>query len=164
MDQALIPSPFLDAASDQKLDMERPGNEARAFPEVHIQKGEGTIIIITINISQLQKLQHLDYCSLVPRSLVGETIINSLGTTKLEAQGEAQGDKRSAVLGKLTTIQYTMFLIHVDCTEWQPVLIKSSIMPLICPYNLVPRPSHCPVFDRLQYAKTEGEGLVSFIT
>ena len=78
--------------------------------------------------------------------------------------GEAQGDKRSAVLGKLTTIQYTMFLIHVDFTEWQPVLIKSSIMPLICPYNLVPRPSHCSVFDRLQYAKTEGEGLVSFIT
>ena len=124
-------------------------------------KGEGTIIIITINICQLQKLQHLDSCSLVPRSLVGETIINSLGTMRL---GEAQGDERSAVLGKLTTFQYTMFLIHVDFTEWQPVLIKSSIMPLICPYNLVPRPSHCPVFDRLQYAKTEGEGLVSFIT
>ena len=146
MDQALIPSPFLDAASDQKLDVERPGNEARAFPEVHIQKGEGTIIIITINICQLQNFQHLDLCSLVPRSMVGETIINSLGTTRL---GEAQGDKRSAVLGKLTTFQYTMFLIHVDCTEWQPVLIKSSIMPLICPYSLVPRPSHCPVLDRL---------------
>ena len=29
-------------------------------------------------------------------------------------------------------------------------------------YSLVPRPSHHPVFDRLQYAKTEGEGLVSF--
>ena len=160
MDQALIPSPFLDAASDQKLDVERPGNEARAFPEVHIHKGGGNHYHDNI-ICQLQKLQHLDSCSLVPRSLVGETIINSLGTMRL---GEAQGDKRSAVLGKLTTIQYTMFLIHVDFTEWQPVLIKSSIMPLICPYNLVPRPSHCPVFDRLQYAKTEGEGLVSFIT
>ena len=32
------------------------------------------------------------------------------------------------------------------------------------PYvRLVPRPSHRPVFDHLQYAKTEGEGLVSFI-
>ena len=29
--------------------------------------------------------------------------------------------------------------------------------------SLVPRPSHRPVFDRLQYAKTEGEGLVLFI-
>ena len=100
MDQALIPSPFLDAASDQKLDVERPRNEVRAFPEVHIQKGEGTIIIITINICQLQKLQHLDQCSLAPcTQVVGG--INSLGTTRL---GEAQGDKRSAVLGKLTTL------------------------------------------------------------
>ena len=33
---------------------------------------------------------------------------------------------------------------------------------LIC--SLVPRPSHRSVFDRLQYAKTEGKGLVSFIT
>ena len=41
MDQALIPSPFLDAASDQKLDVERPGNEARAFPEVYMQKRGG---------------------------------------------------------------------------------------------------------------------------
>jgi len=30
--------------------------------------------------------------------------------------------------------------------------------------SLVPRPSHHPFFDRLQYEKTEGEGLVSFIT
>ena len=30
--------------------------------------------------------------------------------------------------------------------------------------SLVPRPSHCPVFGRLQYAKIEGEGLVHFIT
>ena len=31
-------------------------------------------------------------------------------------------------------------------------------------FSLIPRPSHRPVFDRLQYAETEGEGLVSFIT
>ena len=31
-------------------------------------------------------------------------------------------------------------------------------------HSLIPRPSHRPVFDRLQYAKTEGEGLVHFIT
>ena len=30
--------------------------------------------------------------------------------------------------------------------------------------NLVPRPSTPPVFDRLQYAKAEGEGLGNFIT
>ena len=28
--------------------------------------------------------------------------------------------------------------------------------------SLVPRPSHRPVFDRLQCAKTEGEGLGAF--
>ena len=28
--------------------------------------------------------------------------------------------------------------------------------------SFVPRPSHQPVFDRLQYAKMEGEGLVHF--
>ena len=28
--------------------------------------------------------------------------------------------------------------------------------------SLIPRPSHCPVFDHLQFAKTEGEGLVHF--
>ena len=31
-------------------------------------------------------------------------------------------------------------------------------------HSLIPRPSHCPVFDHLQYAKTEGENLVHFIT
>ena len=30
--------------------------------------------------------------------------------------------------------------------------------------SLVPRPSMPPVFDRLQYAKMEGEGLGNFIT
>ena len=37
----------------------------------------------------------------------------------------------------------------------------SQVQPKL---SLVPRPSHRPVFDRLQYAKMEGEGLVSFIT
>ena len=31
-------------------------------------------------------------------------------------------------------------------------------------FSFVPRPSHCPVFDDLQHAKTEGEGRVHFIT
>ena len=30
--------------------------------------------------------------------------------------------------------------------------------------SLVPRPSPAPIFDRLQYAKTEGEGLVNLTT
>ena len=44
-----------------------------------------------------------------------------------------------------------------------PVLVRSC-WTLLLFHSLVPRPSHCPVFDCLQYAKTEGEGLVSFIT
>ena len=31
-------------------------------------------------------------------------------------------------------------------------------------HSLVPRPSPAPVFDRLQYAKTEPEGLVNLTT
>ena len=31
-------------------------------------------------------------------------------------------------------------------------------------HNLFPRPSSAPVFDRLQYAKTEPEGLVNLTT
>ena len=33
-----------------------------------------------------------------------------------------------------------------------------------CSASLVPRPSLAPVFDRLQYAKTEPEGLVNLTT
>ena len=33
-----------------------------------------------------------------------------------------------------------------------------------CSPSLVPRPSPAPVFDRLQYAKTEPEGLVNLTT
>jgi len=45
----------------------------------------------------------------------------------------------------------------------------SSVMRMRAPTaiyqaSLVPRPSTPPVFDRLQYAKTEGEGLGNFIT
>ena len=129
MDQALIPSPFLDAASDQKLDVERPGNEARAFPEVHIQKGEGTIIIITINICQLQKLQHLDSCSLVPRLLVGETIINSLGTTRL---GEAQGDKRSVRQANNLSVHYIFDTcrLHRVATCFDQILYNAPHLPI----------------------------------
>ena len=39
------------------------------------------------------------------------------------------------------------------------LLLKLPILMCSC-YSLVPRPTHRPVFDRLQYAKTEGEGLV----
>ena len=35
---------------------------------------------------------------------------------------------------------------------------------LMVRHSLVPTSSHRPVFDHLQYAKTEGEGLVYFIT
>ena len=34
----------------------------------------------------------------------------------------------------------------------------------VCVHSLVPRPSPAPVYDRLQYAKTEGEGLVNLTT
>ena len=40
-----------------------------------------------------------------------------------------------------------------------------AAMPMVAHRgSLVPRPSTPPVFDRLQYAKTEGEGLGNFIT
>ena len=35
----------------------------------------------------------------------------------------------------------------------------SSLRGIKHAFSLIPRPSHCPVFDRLQYAKMEGEGL-----
>ena len=40
----------------------------------------------------------------------------------------------------------------------EEIIIGKWIIP-----SLIPRHSHRPVFDRLQYAKREGEGLVSFI-
>ena len=45
-----------------------------------------------------------------------------------------------------------------------PRPVQLPLLPQCRDTSLVPRPSHCPVFDRLQDAKTEGEGLVSFIT
>ena len=42
-----------------------------------------------------------------------------------------------------------------------PVLLGGSDVTSI---SVVPRPSMPPVFDRLQYAKMEGEGLGNFIT
>ena len=41
------------------------------------------------------------------------------------------------------------------------VTSEGGVLPLP---SLVPRPSPAPVFDRLQYAKTEGEGLVNLTT
>ena len=46
------------------------------------------------------------------------------------------------------------------------VVINQHASLHFCGYmrvSLIPRPSHCPVFDRLQYAKTEGEGMIHFI-
>ena len=37
---------------------------------------------------------------------------------------------------------------------------ESAMRELLSHCSLIPRPSHCPVFDCLQYAKAEGEGLV----
>ena len=44
----------------------------------------------------------------------------------------------------------------------QPVPKLRESVTLLCG-SLVPRPCTPPVFDRLQYAKTEGEGLGNFI-
>ena len=43
-------------------------------------------------------------------------------------------------------------------------LMGLGIAPLATEFSLVPRPSPAPVFDRLQYAKTEPEGLVNLTT
>jgi len=45
-----------------------------------------------------------------------------------------------------------------------PVLLQQNYLVTTITVSLVPRPSTPPVFDRLQYAKTEGEGLGNFIT
>ena len=48
----------------------------------------------------------------------------------------------------------------LHASDGQYFSIKSSA----CSASLVPRPSAPPVFDHLQYAKTEGEGLGSHDT
>ena len=45
---------------------------------------------------------------------------------------------------------------------WWKVCVMSVMGVMVC--SLVPRPFTPPVFDRLQNAKTEGEGLGNFIT
>ena len=45
------------------------------------------------------------------------------------------------------------------------ILMCIAIFQGACSWiSLVPRPSHHPVFDRMQYAKMEGGGLVHFIS
>ena len=61
-----------------------------------------------------------------------------------------------------------------DVTSWSyvnlddPLVLIRRVLCYIASYgfstSLVPRPSPAPVFDRLQYAKTEGEGLVNLTT
>ena len=46
-------------------------------------------------------------------------------------------------------------------SEHQAPLFNRRVVDCI---SLVPRPSLAPVFDRLQYAKTEGEGPVNLTT
>ena len=41
--------------------------------------------------------------------------------------------------------------------------VSSANLPAKTKISLVSRPSHCSLFDPLQYAKTEGESLVYFI-
>jgi len=45
-----------------------------------------------------------------------------------------------------------------------PILGSSGLIRVRLWSSLVPRPSTPSAFDRLQYAKTEGEGLGNFIT
>ena len=60
---------------------------------------------------------------------------------------------------KLTYTYLTLCIVVEDEVKDEP---KEEGMHNMLP--LVPRPSTPPVFDRLQYAKTEGEGLGNFIT
>jgi len=46
--------------------------------------------------------------------------------------------------------------------EYMCRYVMSVMGVMVC--SLVPRPFTPPVFDRLQYAKTDGEGLGNFIT
>ena len=48
---------------------------------------------------------------------------------------------------------------------WHHMIFMYAFHPVCSLSSFVPRPSRCPVFDHLQYAKTEGiEGLVHFST
>ena len=47
---------------------------------------------------------------------------------------------------------------------YEAVLHKATITIYVHRASLLPRPSPAPVFDRLQYAKAEGEGLVNLTT
>ena len=49
-----------------------------------------------------------------------------------------------------------------SCNIQPYCLLTHQIIYIDC--SLVPRPSPAPVFDRLQYTKTEGEGLVNLTT
>ena len=46
----------------------------------------------------------------------------------------------------------------------QEKALTSFCVAIVAVPSLVPRPSPAPVFDRLQYAKTEPEGLVNLTT
>ena len=55
-------------------------------------------------------------------------------------------------------------LVKQFCSSLSSVVGLAHFMQTHNTPSLIPRSSHRPVFDHLQYAKTEGESLVSFIT
>ena len=59
--------------------------------------------------------------------------------------------------------QEAAYRVIVECGEAERGLVIMTYSVMMNP-SLVPRPFYRPVFDRLLYAKTEGEDLVSFIT
>jgi len=63
------------------------------------------------------------------------------------------------------------FVVLLICSYYNAFVVSLSVLYfsnlsqvfIWQQYSLVPRSSHHPIFDRLQYAKMEGEALVHFI-
>ena len=67
-----------------------------------------------------------------------------------------------------TVINSSQHTSTITCTAaprvWHFSAFHCIRQPMAALLSLVPRPSPAPVFDRLQYAKMEGEGLVNLTT
>ena len=106
------------------------------------------------------------------------TIILERGAFQASQNGRAALATSSLCHHKDSTVRVqrrlepNMQCYNTDCHKNKSVYVLSLfcvrfdqwIQLTVITCNLFPRPSTPPVFDRLQYAKTEGEGLGNFIT
>ena len=94
----------------------------------------------TINVTSQYYLLHCMFCLTILIARIWHHLLNQVSSQQ-------------------TTIIITTHYIE-EARQAHLVRRRARVVAI---HSLVPRPSHHPVFDCLQYAKTEGEGLVSFI-